>query len=571
MYKYLYFFMIFIILILSACKTQEMEAIPTPEPEPASQTAEPAPIAEAIETEPEPTPEPVAFIQYPDNYIYIEDFTSGRGRFQPRGSAAVKVVEAAIPGTDAAHALQIYNRRETWHGAFANMTGEMVSGGLYNVSAWVKYDEGVETQPISLKFEKNGKEFLDIAQVTANKGEWIFITGDIRVPIATNRATVYFETPGRENVTDDDLCDIFVAQVLIIDETANAPEMEIEIPALKGAYADYFPIGVAIERGDFGVEGLMDLVVKHFDTLTIGNEMKPDALLNRRASRAEPYSETHAAIETGPADFIMDFAVEHGMPVRGHVLIWHSQTPHWFFREGYDLEYETPFVDRETMIQRMENYIRDVLTHFQEKYPGAIYAWDVVNEAVEPEDGLDGRFRDSLWYQVVGPDFIELAFTFARKYADPSVKLFYNDYNTFVMSRTLPMLEIVKGLKEKGLIDGMGMQSHILMDFPALYPYERTIRQFAELGVEVHITELDIKQNKDDAIALQSHGRRYAEVAAIYRKLHNQGIPITNVTIWGVLDNRSWLNKDGICYPLLFDKHLNPKPAFWGFYDPEGY
>jgi endo-1,4-beta-xylanase len=233
------------------------------------------------------------------------------------------------------------------------------------------------------------------------------------------------------------------------------------------------------------------------------------------------------------------------------------------------LEYDTPFVSREIMKLRLENYIKNVLTHFQEKYPGVIFAWDVVNEAIETADGREDGLRDSLWLQVIGPDYIELAFTYARQYADPDVLLFYNDYNTFIPERTALMLDLVRDLKEKELLDGMGMQSHILMDFPTLPAYENTIRAFCELGVEVHITELDIRLGYDDVLSLSSQGRRYARLAEIYTRLYDEGLPVNNVTVWGIVDNRSWLNADGVSYHLLFARHFQPKPAFWGFYDHE--
>jgi endo-1,4-beta-xylanase len=265
----------------------------------------------------------------------------------------------------------------------------------------------------------------------------------------------------------------------------------------------------------------------------------------------------------------MKFAVANNMPVRGHVLVWHQQTPRWFFAEGYSTDAEAPLVSREKMLLRLENYIRKVMEYFQTTYPGAVYAWDVVNEAIEPGSRqVKGYRTDSLWYEVVGQDFIEQAFTFARKYADPGVKLFYNDYGEYVSNRLYRMEELVKELKEKDLIDGMGMQSHISMTDPNLLSYEDAIRRYSALGVEVHITELDINNTANDDETILNQGMRYARLSEIYRRLRGEGVNITNLTIWGITDNRSWLNSDGPKYPLLFDQYYNPKPAFYGLYDP---
>jgi endo-1,4-beta-xylanase len=127
------------------------------------------------------------------------------------------------------------------------------------------------------------------------------------------------------------------------------------------------------------------------------------------------------------------------------------------------------------------------------------------------------------------------------------------------------MVQLITALKDKGLVDGMGMQSHISMDSPVLSAYEAAIREYCKTGLEVHITELDMWLTRNDDYSFLKQAERYAELSGLYKKLRDEGLPITNVTVWGVIDNLSWLNAEGPNYPLLFDKYYMPKPAFWGF------
>lgn len=249
-------------------------------------------------------------------------------------------------------------------------------------------------------------------------------------------------------------------------------------------------------------------------------------------------------------------------------MVWHSQTPRWFFTEGYSQDANAPLVSKELMLKRMENYIRQVLEYTQTNYPGLIYAWDVVNEAINPGEGDENglRVKDSLWYEVVGPEFIEKAFEYARKYADPDVKLFYNDYNTEETGKLLYIKRLVKGLQDKGLIDGIGLQSHLTMDNPSLVDVNSSLLEYGELGLELQITELDmgLKSNTEEDFLNQA--KRYKRLFMFIKSIHESGAAnITNVTFWGLSDDISWLNKPSEPnYPLLFDNYLLQKPAFWG-------
>ena len=214
-------------------------------------------------------------------------------------------------------------------------------------------------------------------------------------------------------------------------------------------------------------------LVKHYGSITAENDMKPMFMLDEATTLSDPAKyDKAAALKFDTARPYLDFAKEHGIGLRGHVLIWHGQTSIWFFKKDYQNDWNAPNLDRETMLVRMENYIKGVLEFMQTEYPGVIYAWDVVNEAVE-ETHTDG-WRDSLWLKTIGKDFVVQAFRFARKYADKDVKLFYNDYNAFWPEKMKYIIQnILEPLCKEGIVDGMGMQTHLVRDESNLEDYEK--------------------------------------------------------------------------------------------------
>lgn len=345
-----------------------------------------------------------------------------------------------------------------------------------------------------------------------------------------------------------------------------------EIPSMSEYWKDYFSIGIAITKGELLNDFKGDLIKQQFNSMTCGNEMKPDALLDREATKSEG-TETCPVLKFDSCDEMLQFCVDNNIKMRGHTLVWHSQTPDWFFMEEYSNKPDAVFASREVMLQRLENYIRLVMEYVNTTYPGVVYAWDVVNEAIAPGDGGENgmRMSDSLWYQTIGPDFVEKAFEYARKYADPEQKLFYNDFNTYEAPKRIAILNLVNKIKDQGNIDGIGMQSHIGMSSPTLLDYEETIRKFGETGLEIHITELDINLDSNTEEDFLKEGTRYKRLFFTFKNLVDNGeANITNITVWGLTDEGSWLNKDGKRYPLLFNQVLETKPAFWGVLMDDG-
>ena len=322
--------------------------------------------------------------------------------------------------------------------------------------------------------------------------------------------------------------------------------------SLKSVYHPYFKIGAAVPAKAFSDARAQEALLCQYDSFTCENEMKPQHLLDEEENRRNPEAHDRCpAVSFQGIRVALDFARENGMKMRGHTLVWHNQTPRWFFTESYSDREDAPLVDRETMLARLEGYIRSVLCFVQEEYPGIIYAWDVVNEAVE-----DGALRRSWWTETVGEDFILQAFRFARKYCAPGVDLFYNDYDTFVpWKRDVICEQILKPLMAEGLVDGIGMQSHMTMQTPSLKEYEKAVSIFGALGLQVQVTELDIHNPDPSRPSMEALAARYREVFTILTRAKKEGLAdITGVTFWGMQDEDSWLTgfRKVRSYPLLF-------------------
>lgn len=329
---------------------------------------------------------------------------------------------------------------------------------------------------------------------------------------------------------------------------------------LKDAFVDDFSVGVAVNPYQLSDKELSKIVTENFNSITMENAMKPESVLDQYGS--ENAKDGMPVIKEEVLDEVLTLAKENGLKVRGHCLVWHSQTPEWFFCKNYDADSDK--VDKATMKKRMESYIKKVLTYCQEKYPGLVYAWDVVNEACD--DG--GGYRtQSNWYEVYGDEsYIEDAFTFARKYADKDVKLFLNDYNTYIFSKTTTMVAVLKKLSAKGLVDGVGCQSHWDMSFPDASMLEDEINAFSEIkGLEIQYTEIDMHNTDNSEQGLKAQADRYKEFFDIIVKADREGkIDVTNVTFWGLNDGVTWLSsfKDETSYPLLFDEENEKKPCY---------
>ncbi len=334
---------------------------------------------------------------------------------------------------------------------------------------------------------------------------------------------------------------------------------------LRAAFKDKFYIGTALNRAQYmGIDKKSDEVVKtQFSAIVAENCMKSENIQPREGE-----------FFFDDADKFVAYGKKNKMFITGHTLIWHSQAPRWFFvdKEGKD-------VSREVLIERMKNHIHTVVA----RYKGQIKGWDVVNEAI-----LDnGEWRKSKFYNIIGEDFIKLAFQFAHE-ADPKAELYYNDYSMAIPAKREGVIKMVKALQAQGVkIHGIGMQGHIGMDYPELSEFEKSIESYAGLGLKVMITELDLSALPTPK---GNRGANIADLAAYQDQInpYKNGLPteaetvwenryldffrlflkhkdkISRVTLWGVSDGGSWKNNFPVRgrtdYPLLFDRDYNAKP-----------
>ncbi len=336
--------------------------------------------------------------------------------------------------------------------------------------------------------------------------------------------------------------------------------------SLKKVFESYFKIGTSVSKWNLELPIAKNELVKHYSSITAENGMKPMFALDMQENVENPQKyNTAPALCFDTYCMFLDFAKQNKIALRGHTLVWHNQTPLWFFKKDYSLDEKAPLADKETMLARMESYIKGVLNFVQNEYPGVVYAWDVVNEAMEEKED-DGWRKKSLWYQTVGEDFVLYAFRFARKYAAPDVRLFYNDYNTFYPKKREDICNLIlKPLMEEGLVDGIGMQSHLVLKEHDLAEYEEALHCFGSLGLEVQVTELDIHCNDPGEESMQKLADMYCDLFAILVRARKQGkANVTSVTFWGMKDDESWLTgfRKETSYPLLFGEKYEKKQAY---------
>ncbi|MBR5379941.1 MAG: endo-1,4-beta-xylanase [Clostridia bacterium] len=302
------------------------------------------------------------------------------------------------------------------------------------------------------------------------------------------------------------------------------------------------------------------ILKEEFSSLTCENDMKPERLLDRDAT-LKAGEENRARLSFARAEEIISFAAANGQRMRGHTLVWHNQTPRWFFAEGWQDAPDAPLADRDTMLKRMENYIRDVMDYMHRQHPGLIYAWDVLNEFIEPDNGHEHgcRTRKNLWFDIFGEEVPYRAFSFARRYAAPGEKLFYNDYNEYEQPKRDLISRMLRPLIDKGLVDGMGLQSHVGMEHPSFESYEASLKAYADMGLCLEVTELDMRLAAADAASFQKQAERYGALVRLMRACP----AVDSVTLWGVTDAFTWLSRpDAPAYPLLFDREGNKKLAY---------
>lgn len=358
-----------------------------------------------------------------------------------------------------------------------------------------------------------------------------------------------------------------------------------------------FKMGTNISYSTLSDGDYKTLVKKNFNSITASNEMKAYSLLSQSASKAD--ANGMPAMNYSQADAMMQFAQDNGIAVRGHNLVWDAYMCDWFFREDYDTN--KAYVDAATAKARLQYYIDAVMTHFEEKFPGVIYCWDVVNEAVDTNNVLvsgDSRcIENNIFSQIIGEDYVELSFKYAKdtveklqaKNPKTDIKLFYNDFSTFYNEKRDAICRLINSINSydkdangnyRKLCDGVGMQSYIggygqqsgCMNAGDISLIKTAVKKFHAQGVEVHVTEMAVRNYQNDEATMAKHAQFYEDLFSAFIDLNSgNDKPLTSVSIWGLCDNPSLSTSDysykmNGTYCGLFDENLNMKNSFKKIY-----
>ncbi len=446
-------------------------------------------------------------------------------------------------------------RQAAFDGAAINAAGKLCNGSRYVVDLWAKLAPGQPTSQLRVSIQRtlNGVTNFNtvVPNTTVTADQWVRMRATYDFTFDYNSLTLYVESAsGTASFYIDDFNLTFVPP----------PVAERNIVSVFETLAPYFPVGAAIWQGDLAGEHAF-LLTKHFNSITSENDMK--------WSSTEP---TEGTFTFTAADAQVALAQAHNMRVRGHTLVWHNQTPAWVFNDASGNPMTPTPENKALLLQRLENHIRAVVGHFGD----AVYAWDVVNEVIDPSQP-DG-FRRSPWFNITGTDYIDRAFEVAHE-AAPNAKLYVNEFSTTDPTKRGFLLQLVADLKSRGIpVDGVGHQNHDNVDFPSAEAILETINLFAALGVDNQITELDDSVYSNSfpgpVIAYEDiPADRFVRQAFRYRDFFNAfrylSDKISSVTFWGEADDHTFLTTGNrVDAPLLFDPSLLHKLAYTAIVDP---
>lgn len=386
---------------------------------------------------------------------------------------------------------------------------------------------------------------------------------------------------------------------LLFLSPAFAASAQEEMEPLCSLAAKYgLKIGAPLSYHQLLDSKYLALVKRHFNSVTATNEMKAYSLLDEWASRRS--ADGMPVMNYKKADDMVAWARKNGIGVRGHVLVWDAYMLDWFFREGYDTK--KPYADRDTIRARTESYITQVITHFEEKFPGTVYCWDVVNEAVgdqiseyKPTDPRHLRTKrsgkDNLFQKYMGNDYVERSFLYAKNAVEAlnvDIRLYYNDYNAYFTDKAAAIRVLARNINSfakdadgnpRKLLDGIGMQGYIggygtqagCLEESHVSMIKSAIQSYEKMGLEVQITEMAVR-NYDLAQA-DRHAAYYEKLFQMFAGLSENGRnPLNAVSIWGLTDcpkepKDSYVYKMNSPYGGLVDEKLEYKDAFFKVYE----
>lgn len=464
---------------------------------------------------------------------------------------------------------------------------------------------------------------------TLTAGEWTKFSGTFNVPKTADQIVIRIIEQGTNYGQGDCVKGAYcVTGVSMKKITRPKPEIEKDIPEWKTSVTESLGndsiAGTAIMLSEISDDTLMELVEKHFNAVTFGNELKPDALFNYQIDgnsvptktitfegeelQVPVVNDAGDSLDFSRADAMADKILEWNnahpdqkIRIRGHVLVWHSQTQEWFFHENYDIT--KPYVNKETMNRRLEWFISSVFDHYfgeaaNGKYDGLFYGWDVVNEAVigntyrtdkvsaaESLSEIRHGNNSSWWHVYESNEFIINAFKYANKYAPANVELYYNDFGETDNTKCEGIVKLINDVKsaEGTRLDALGMQAHYNVDGFSAAQFKSVAKKYAQAAGKVQLTELDFKASSTYDGTAATKESEYTKMAYCHKNLYEaikalkaEGANVSGLTVWGVIEPNSWLHSQSNLgggasgsaqCPLLFDGNYKAKPAYWAYVD----
>ena len=575
-------------------KPQEPEKTPTATPT-ATPTVTPTAKPTATPTaKPTATPTATPAGEFAEKTYLSTGFEDGTDGFTGRGAAKVAVASGGRSG----NCLSVTGRTSTWNGAELNVTDSIVKGATYSISVWVKQTTSSDqTIKLSANLTVSGQDSYPAIkeETTLKSGVWTKIEGTYEVPESFSKLTFYVEGPSGN-------FDFLVDDLTITQTTAGKEPFNPEgLTSIKDTYSGIFErMGNVVSYNTSWNNGYqmqsddtMKFVKHHFNSYTLENELKPAQILSdwsgtisvseaKKLGYVIPdgYTEsTVGKLNFDSVDKILEIANQYGLQMRGHVMQWHQQTSTRFFKEGYSSSGAN--VSKEVMDKRLEFYIRSVMKHVMDKEKSLtgkagslVYCWDITNEYTHrTNDPAATSWMDVYGDMGLKPTYVKKAYEVAydelKQYGlQKDITLFYNDYNEYdVADEIVELINYINEGEEAKICGGIGMQSHITVNYPSLEKYGTAVDKFLATGLQVQVTELDI--GIEDGQTEEDLANHYSDIMKLLiskqenrdKSVNARGI--TGVTVWGLYDAISW-RKPTSC--LLFGESLeDPKPAFYSF------
>ena len=581
-----------------------------------------------------------------------QDFSSWSASLGGATITAEPVEDGADIGVTTCGAITRSDDSSKSYECFAQDITENVSEGEeYEFSFWAKLsDDYKDSENKKLKDSQktvqfqpyyvngNDKEVYDTTGLISGTsvqvlevGKWTKFEGTYKIPSGAKKVVIRILEQG--DWQEPGSCIMgkyYVANVSMKKITKPKPEIEENIPDWKasvtGSLGTGSIAGTAIMSSEISDDTLMALVKKHFNAVTFGNELKPDALFNYQIGQSVDsttitfqgkelkvpvVNDKQENLDFSRADAMLDKILEWNnanpndkIRVRGHVLVWHSQTPEWFFHEDYDVA--KPYADKGTMNRRLEWFIFSVFDHYfgkaaNGKYDGLFYGWDVVNEAVNGNTYRDDKVisdasdtstsdtrhgSNSMWWRVYkSNEFIINAFKYANKYAPNDVELYYNDIGETDNTKCEGIVKLINDVKSADgtRLDAFGMQAHYNVDGFSAAQFKSVAKKYAAAAGKVQLTELDFKASSTYDGTAATKESEYTKMAYCHKNLYEaikalkkEGANVSGITVWGVIEPNSWLHSQSDLgggasgsaqCPLLFDGNYKAKPAYWAYVD----